>query len=171
MKRLTFLILTAGLLQACSTTSYYVVRHAEKESQTANMSSDVPLSEKGKQRAEALRKELGNKNIKHIYSTNTIRTKSTAEPLSKKIGVPIQVYDHRDTSFVTRVKALPKGNVLIVGHSNTIDDLVNQFYPAAQLSDLPETQFGDVFIIRNTRNKTKLERTHFGGNYWRVKKN
>lgn len=162
MRRFTFLLIVACLLQACSTTSYYIVRHAEKETQTANMTSDVPLSAAGKERAEALKSELQNKKIQHIYSTNTLRTKSTAQPLSEVIGVSIQTYDHRDTSFVSKIKALPKGNVLIVGHSNTVDDLVNRFSPNAQLKDLPETQYGDLFIIKRKGKNYSFSIGHFG---------
>lgn len=149
-------------MQACSTTSYYVVRHAEKETQNANMSSDVPLSAAGTERAKALEAKLHSQKIKHVYSTNTIRTKSTAQPLSNLLGVNIQIYDHRDTSFVSKIKALPKGNVLIVGHSNTVDDLVNQFYPQAQLKDLPDSQYGDLFIIKRKGKKYGYTVDHFG---------
>jgi len=162
MRRLTFLLLIGCCLQACSSTSYFIVRHAEKETQNANMTSDVPLSADGKARAEALKDELKNKRVQHIYSTNTLRTKSTAQPLSEVIGVSIQTYDHRDTSFVSKIKALPKGNVLIVGHSNTVDDLVNQFYPQAQLKDLPDSQYGDLFIIKRKGQRYTLKRDHFG---------
>jgi 2,3-bisphosphoglycerate-dependent phosphoglycerate mutase len=162
MRRLTLLVFVACLLQACSTTSYYIVRHAEKEAQSANMTSDVPLSAAGKERAIVLKSMLQNKKIQHIYSTNTLRTKSTAQPLSEAISVAIQTYDPRDTSFVSQVKALPKGNVLIVGHSNTVDDLVNQFYPKAQLKDLPDTQFGDLFIIKRKRSNYSYKIDHFG---------
>jgi hypothetical protein len=46
--------LTIVVLSSCTHT-YYIVRHAEKASQEANMSSDVPLTDQGKQRAEALK--------------------------------------------------------------------------------------------------------------------
>ncbi len=145
-------------LTSCGTTTYYVVRHAEKAAPTGNMSSDVPLSEEGKQRAEALKDVLQGKKIQHIYSTNTIRTTSTAKPLSEAIGLSIQTYDARDTGFVSRIKALPKGNVLIIGHSNTVDDLVNRLTNQQLLTDLPETDYGDLFIIK----KRKLKRSQFG---------
>jgi 2,3-bisphosphoglycerate-dependent phosphoglycerate mutase len=162
MRKLTFLLFAAFLLQACSTTSYFIVRHCEKEAQNANMTSDVPLSAAGKERAEALKTVLQSKKVQHIYSTNTLRTKSTAQPLSEAIGVSIQTYDHRDTSFVTKLKKLSKGNVLIVGHSNTIDEMVNQFYPKAQLKDLPDSQYGDLFIINRKGNNYSYKVGHFG---------
>ena len=162
MRKLTFLIGVTLVLQACSSTSYFVVRHAEKETQNANMSSDVSLSAEGKERAKALEAKLHNRKVQHIYSTNTLRTKSTAQPLSELTGINIQTYDHKDTSLVSRIKALPKGNVLIVGHSNTVDDLVNQFYPQAQLKDLPDSQYGDLFIIKRKGKKYSLKVDHFG---------
>lgn len=162
MVRLTFLLILVGFLQACSSTTYFVVRHAEKETQAANMTSDVPLSAAGKERAEALKAGLANKKVRHIYSTNTIRTKSTAQPLSEAISIPIQTYDAKDTSFISKIQALPKGNVLIVGHSNTVDDLVNKLYPQAQLKDLLDTQYGDLFIVKRKGKNYSFKVGHFG---------
>jgi phosphohistidine phosphatase SixA len=160
MNKIIFLL----LLIICSscTTTYYIVRHAEKEAAAPNMTSDVALSDVGKQRAEALKSELGNKKIKQIFSTNTVRTKATAQPLSDLLGLPIQVYEAKDTTFVTKLKSGEKGNVLIVGHSNTVDDLVNQFLNRKQLSDLPDTQYGDIFIIKRKGNNYSYTTGHFG---------
>src|SRR5262245_53649677 len=125
MKYLPFGILL--LLAACQSTRYYVVRHAEKtilaHDSAGMMASNPPLSEAGKVRAFVLRDELASKHIQHIYSTNAIRTLSTAEPLSQKINIPVEMYRSID-SLADLVKH-EKGNVLIVGHSNTIDDIVN----------------------------------------------
>jgi broad specificity phosphatase PhoE len=162
MVRITFLVMVIILLVSCSPTTYYIVRHAEKETQQANMSSDVPLSASGAERAQQLKNTLQQKKIGYIYSTNTIRTKTTAQPLSEAIGIPIQTYDPRDTGFIYRVKALPKGNVLIVGHSNTVDDLVNQFYPEARLKDLPDNQYGDLFILKKKKQSYSFTTGHFG---------
>ena len=162
MSRITFLIAVLLLMISCSPTTYYIVRHAEKEVQAANMSSDVPLSAAGSERAIALKTLLHHKKIQHIYSTNTIRTKTTAQPLSEVIGINIQTYDPRDISFITRVKALPKGNVLIVGHSNTVDDLVNGFYQQSGLKDLPDSQYGDLFILKKKKKSYDFSVSRFG---------
>jgi broad specificity phosphatase PhoE len=70
------------------------------------MSSDVPLSPKGKERAEALKNVLQDKKIQNIFSTNTIRTQTTAKPTSDATGVNIDTYDPRDTAFVARLKTI-----------------------------------------------------------------
>jgi phosphohistidine phosphatase SixA len=157
------LLLSLTLIaSSCSTTTYYVVRHAEKEAQAPNMSSDVPLSAAGAARATALREALKNKHIQYIYSTNTIRTKSTGRPLADVIGAPIETYDPRDTSFVSYVKGRGRGSALIVGHSNTVDDIVNKFLGRAELSDLPDSQFGDLFIITRKGKNYSFSHSHFG---------
>jgi phosphohistidine phosphatase SixA len=91
-----------------------------------------------------------------------MRTKTTAQPLSEVVGVNIQTYDPRDTSFISRVKALPKGNVLIVGHSNTVDDLVNGFYQQSGLKDLPDSQYGDLFILKKKKKSYDFSVSRFG---------
>lgn len=158
-KTLLCLLLVAS---SCSTTTYYVVRHAEKEDQRAGMSSDVPLSAAGTERAKALAGALHNNHIQYVYSTNTIRTKSTARPLAEAIGASIETYDPRDTAFVSYVKNRGKGNALIVGHSNTVDDMVNKFLGRKELTDLPETQFGDLFIITRKGKNYTYSKSHFG---------
>src|SRR5215208_3579584 len=110
-------------LLSCNTTSFFIVRHAEKETATT-MTTDVPLSEAGRQRAGALKELLKNENIQYFYYTNYIRTKATAQPLAEATGNKIEVYDPNDSLFAGKLKSLSKGNVLVVGHSNTVDDIV-----------------------------------------------
>jgi phosphohistidine phosphatase SixA len=162
----SFLLLATIFFLSCKTTTYYIVRHAEKESSTimsANtMTSDVPLSEAGKQRAAALKTELQKENIKYIFSTNYIRTKSTAQPLADAINVPIEIYDPKDPGFIGKLKSL-NGNALVVGHSNTVDDLVNELTGKKEINtDLPDSSYGDLFIVKKNGNKLRFETKHFG---------
>ena len=157
-----FLFVAILFLASCKTTTYYVVRHAEKETASA-MTNDVPLSAEGKQRAEALKDLLQNKNIQAIYSTNYIRTKSTAQPLAQEKNMTIQVYDPRDTGFVSRIRNMNAGNVLIVGHSNTVDDIVNQLEGKTVIpGDLPESEYGDLFVVKRKGKKYSFEKKRFG---------
>jgi phosphohistidine phosphatase SixA len=152
MKYFLTTIITA-ILFACNPKTIYVVRHAEKAPQGPNMSSDVPLSEKGTQRAEKLKQMLQTKNVGFIFSTQTIRTTTTAKPLSDAISVPVQIYNHRDTldRFVARVNTAGKRSVLIVGHSNTVDDVVNKFTGTNTLSDLPDSVYNKLFILKKKK--------------------
>jgi 2,3-bisphosphoglycerate-dependent phosphoglycerate mutase len=160
-KTASIFLLSFFLISCGTATSFYVVRHAEKEAPTPNMTTDVPLSAAGAQRAEALRELLKSKKIERIYSTGYQRTKNTAQPLSSVIGIPITVYNPTDTGFVRSIKNL-KGNTLIVGHSNTVDDIVNGLLGSKELSDLPDSQYGDVWILKRKGSKWTMEKAHFG---------
>lgn len=155
------LFATLFCLASCSTTNYYIVRHAEKAPSDGAMTSDVPLSAEGEKRAAALVDMLKGKKIESIYATPYKRTQGTVQPLSSAIGVPIQTYDPRDTSFIRKVKAI-NHHVLVAGHSNTVDDLVNGISGQKLLQDLPETQYGDLFIVKKKGGKYKLEQKRFG---------
>ena len=161
-----FLLISAAIfLSSCKTTTFFVVRHAEK--QTNTMTSDVPLSDAGMQRAEALKNELKDEKIGTVYSTNYIRTRSTAQPLADAVGVTIQIYDPADSTFIHRIVNTGnkdnEGNMLIVGHSNTVDDIVNALMKEVVIpGDLPDSQYGDIFIVKKKGKKFSFEKKRFG---------
>src|SRR5688572_13348281 len=110
--RAIFVLLIVVVLSACTHT-IYVVRHGEKalpESMSPMMKNDPALSPDGKARAEALKETLKNEKIGYIFSTNTIRTRSTAEPTRQYFGIDtIELYAPApDTAFIKRVRSLKK---------------------------------------------------------------
>ncbi len=160
---LLFTIICLSFL-SCSRT-VYVVRHAEKISSTDSaakmMANDPPLSEAGKVRAIVLRDELNKKHIRHIYSTNTIRTMSTAEPLSQAIKISIHSYSNID-SLVNLIKST-KGNVLVVGHSNTVDDIVNKLCGETKIAaDLKDPEYDNLFVVKLRGRKAIFNRHKYG---------
>jgi len=109
---------------------------------------DPPLSDAGSKRAEALKEILKNKKIRNIYSTNTKRTLLTAEPLSKYSGLSIKTYGPRpDSIFINQLKQL-SGNTVIIGHSNTVDDLVNGLINQNKVTDLADSEYDNLFIVK-----------------------
>jgi broad specificity phosphatase PhoE len=159
-----FLFLFLGVLACTPAREIYVVRHAEKAlatDTTVKMNANDPiLSEAGKVRAFVLRDELANNHIKHIYSTNTIRTISTAEPLSRKIGVNIEKYASRD-SLADQIR-IQKGNVLVVGHSNTVDDIINRLTGKSELTDLKDFEYDNLYLIRQKGKRLIFEKKKYG---------
>ena len=167
--RLIILLLSLVLF-SCSNT-IYVVRHAEKASgiDMASMkpSTDPPLTIEGEERALALKQILGSKNVKHIFSTNTLRTTSTAKPLKELyLGMPIQIYGSRPDSmntFIQRIKAIKKGDILIVGHSNTIDDIANKIAGSTVVpGDLDESIYDNLFILKRKGDKYVFTNGKYG---------
>jgi broad specificity phosphatase PhoE len=159
--RIGLLLFFLVLLYSCKSTSYFIVRHAEKQTAT-NMTNDVPLSGLGQERAEALKSVLISEHIRAIYSTKFSRTISTAQPLAQALNLQIQSYDPNDTSFMRSLRN-KRENLLIVGHSNTVDNIVNTLMGSNMIpGDLPETQYGDLFVVKRTGKHYSFERRHFG---------
>lgn len=156
------LLLLALILQGCAPVSYYIVRHAEKAPQAAGGSSDVPLSAEGAARAEALRDVLAKEGIKVVYTTPYQRTRATAAPVAKALNLTVQTYTPGDTAFIANLKGRKRGNVLIVGHSNTVDDLVAGLLGERKFNDLPDSQYGDLFIVRRKGTFAWFDQERFG---------
>lgn len=111
----------------------YLVRHAEK----AADGKDPALTEQGKARAQNIATILQKTAVTSIYSSPTNRTRQTAQPLASRSGLEVQVYDpSAPKALVEKVKA-QNGVVLVVGHSNTLPELVRLFggTPGAGIAD------------------------------------
>ena len=167
-KFLLYLLLI--IFSSCGSVKYYVVRHAEKEtvSTGATMSTpnDPPLSAEGRVSAIELREALKGKGIRYIFSTNTIRTISTAQPLNELRGATsIELYNTRDSLdfLIQKLKGIQKGNSLIVGHSNTVDDIVNKLCGETKITqDLPDSEYDNLYIVTRKGKKMKFENRTYG---------
>jgi phosphohistidine phosphatase SixA len=168
--RLFVFAIVCVLYASCSTT-IYVVRHAEKatgiDPETMQTIKDPPLTFEGQERALALKQLLSGKNIKHIYSTNTLRTISTARPLKELfLNVPLQLYSPKPDStdiFIQQLKSIRKGNTLVVGHSNTVDDIVNKLCGTTVVpGDLKDNEYDNLFIVKRKGTKFTCRKEKYG---------
>lgn len=79
---------------------YFLLRHGEALSNTKNIISSwpekhhFPLTKKGKSQIEGLTKEIKKEGIDLIFSSDLLRTKQTAEIISKALKIK-PVYDKR----------------------------------------------------------------------------
>lgn len=111
----------------------YLVRHGEKAAE----GKDPELTPQGQARASRIAAILHRAGVKAIFSTPTLRTRQTAQPLAQRLGIEVQAYDPRaPKALVEKVKSL-SGAVLVVGHSNTLGELVSLFggTPGAEIGD------------------------------------
>lgn len=160
MKVFIILLFASLFFTQCTTQHIYVTRHAEKGT-SSNAPSDPPLSTEGTQRAQALKEALKGKKIQQIYATPTQRAMLTAQPLSEALQVKIQTYGPApDKTLLEQLKSQKK-NTLIIGHSNTVDDIVNSLTKKPTLKDLSDQSYGDLFIITYRGKKVKLQETKF----------
>ena len=105
---------------AAQETVVYVVRHAER----ASADAASPLSEPGRERARELARLLGDAPLSSVLSTDTRRTRETAAAVADGRGLTVELYDAQEpAAVVARVRAAP-GHHLLVGHSNTVPELV-----------------------------------------------
>ena len=140
------LILMAALAAAAAQPAIaadpvYVMRHLQKAEGT-----DPPLSAEGAANAQTLAARLANSGIKAIFATPTARAMQTGEPLAKALGLAVTPYDPRDPAALVKAASRMNGAVLIVGHSNTVPDIVARFggTPVA----LGEQDYGTVFVVK-----------------------
>lgn len=140
----------AGAVQSPGATTVIVVRHAEK----ANAEERDPLlSPAGQARAEALASALESAGVSAIYVTQFKRNHATAEPLAKRLGVPVTERPiagdvpayARDLAREVLAQQAGK-TVLIVGHSNTVPDLV-QAFSGTKVAPLTEADFDNLFVV------------------------
>lgn len=164
--KVLLLLLIAVISLTANGQTYYIVRHAEKATASAGTKMETTgnpaLSQRGEERAIALRDFLKARHIRYIYSTNTIRTMSTAKPLAASTNTRIEIYEKADHAFIDQLKAR-HDNTLIVGHSNTVDDIVNMLANAEQVhGDLPDSQYDNLFVVTIKGKKISYKALKYG---------
>jgi broad specificity phosphatase PhoE len=152
---LAALLLLLGLA-ACETPgeptprgpSFYVMRHLQKAE-----GPDPALSEEGRANARRLIGLFAADPPRAIYVSTTRRARETAAPLARKLRVKLRSYDPADTpGLVARVLA-DKGPVLVVGHSNTVPEIVERL-GGDRPAPLAETDYGDVWHVWGAPQRT-----------------
>lgn len=130
---------------ACSTTTVYIVRHAEK----LNEADTTDLTPAGYERATALAETLGSHGIDSIFSTPYHRTRQTAQALATRIGVPVTDYPAKPIeALVNRVKAIRHKTVLVVGHSNTILEIARGLGAKPTMAKIESGDFDNLFRLK-----------------------
>jgi broad specificity phosphatase PhoE len=97
--------------------------------------------------------------IATIYTTEFKRTRQTAEPLAKAVGIEPSLVSSRDMpALVEKVKAAT-GNVLVVGHSNTVGEVIKSLGVSDPVT-LGDTDYDNLFVVVKGE-KPVLVRLHF----------
>jgi broad specificity phosphatase PhoE len=158
MKRFIALLLLSGLFvsSAAAQSTIFLVRHAEKAASGGN---DPDLSDAGRARAESLPTTLKDSGIAAIFVTELKRTQQTAAPLAKMLHVEPAIVPAKDSAaLLARLRALT-GNALVVGHGNTIPDLLKSLGVATPIS-IEENDYDNLFVLVLDA-KPRLIRLHY----------
>jgi broad specificity phosphatase PhoE len=150
---LLLLVLLAAAFVAyrsATTTTVVLVRHAEKELVTID---DPPLSAAGERRAERLAQMFGDVRdvgrLDALYVTATRRAQQTAMPLAARLGVKPTVVPaggDPDALAAEAVREHRGGRVLIVGHSNTIPQLVQKL-SGQTIPAIGEDEYDNIYVV------------------------
>ncbi len=158
---------SAGVTPASGeTTTVVVVRHAEKSTDDPR---DPSLSELGRERARALSALLKDAGVTEIYTTHYKRTRQTADPFAQQFGIPITERPINATNSVTYARDLAREilakrgkGVLIVGHSNTVPEVVTALSGRA-VAPITDAEYDHVFIVViPSSGSPRLLQTRFG---------
>lgn len=158
MKHLA-LILSIPLLLASvagATPVIFVVRHAEKATTGGN---DPDLSAKGQKRAEALARILKDSQITAVFVTEFKRTQETAAPTAKAAHVSPTVVSANDVSELVGKLRAANGNALVVGHGNTIPNLIKALGIATPIS-IPDDDYTEILVV-SVGDVPQLFRLHY----------
>lgn len=144
MLRLLALLLAAALAApAPPPQTVFVMRHLN----TPAGASDPDLLPEGQRRAAALAHWF--RRVERpvaIYVSDYRRTRQTAAPLAAALHLTPVVYNPADTpGLIARVRA-EHGNVLVIGHSNTVPDIVAAL-GGARPAPLGHDDFGDIWRV------------------------
>jgi broad specificity phosphatase PhoE len=145
------------------TTTIYLVRHAEKVTSDA-ANADPDLSPLGYQRAEALKKRLASVRISAAFTTPYQRSRLTLAPLASAKGIKLQPYKaHEYASLVKEIVGHYRGKtVLVVGHSNTVLEIMEAFGVERPVPSLSDQDYDYLFRVRVPRKgKASVEVTHY----------
>lgn len=129
-----------------------MVRHADKK----EGDGDVSLAPAGEARAEALKEALREAGISVIVTTKTARTRQTAQPLSELLGPTAIAVERSEVEQTVRAK-LPAA-ILVVGHSDTVPDLMRVFGgPKVDVNG-----YDNLFIIIRANGMTRFIHGRYG---------
>ena len=129
-----------------STTTYYLIRHAEKD-RSDKTNKDPNLKEEGNKRAKNWSKVFENVDFDAVYSTQYNRTTQTAQPTAKMQELEIQSYDPRNLYSEEFAKATFGKTVLVVGHSNTTPVFVNAILGEKKYENMDDHDNGSLYIV------------------------
>lgn len=139
------LLLTAGCAtprEEAAPRQVYVMRHLQ-----AQTGQDPALTEEGTRKAKLLPGWFAGKAApRAIYTSTLRRARETAAPLAQKLGLTPKLYDPADTDALIALVAAEPGSVLIVGHSNTVPDIVERL-GGVRPEPIQHDQHGDIWIV------------------------
>jgi len=120
-----------------------LLRHAEPQTNGA----DPGLTAAGRKRAELLGFMFQHAGVTALFTSELRRTKETAQPLAARVSLVPEVLPGLNTAaHRDRVLAVPAGVALVVGHTNTVPQLIAAL-GAGNNIQIAANEFDRMFIV------------------------
>ena len=147
---ISILLFVSTLTYAQETTTFILVRHAEK---AVDGTKDPALTHEGEVRAQHLLELFDKAEITAIYSTNLKRTRMTVAPLALAKNLEIQPYEWKSPKALLNkiLEANTGGTVVISGHSNTTPILANFLLGNTRFEQFEDDDYGNLIVITTTK--------------------
>ncbi|MFL2603469.1 MAG: SixA phosphatase family protein [Flavobacteriaceae bacterium] len=153
---LFFFFCNSSIILSQEVTSYYLLRHAEKELRNPE-NKNPHLTKQGEIRALNWKNIFKHISFDNIYSTNYFRTQETARPTAEDKGIIVEKYDPKNL-YNELFKEKNKGKkILVVGHSNTTPALANLIIGKNIYTSIDESIHGNLYIINIINNNVTYE--------------
>ncbi len=159
-------VFAAWVWGTASSTTVVVIRHAEKDLSAS--ATDPPLTAAGQARAALLAQMFGDaKSLGHvdaIYVSTALRNKLTAAPLAERLGITATVVSADDPKGLAHrvLREHAGGRVLIVGHSDTVPEIVATLSHNSAIPEIGDEEYGTMYIVTVPRiGNANLLRLHY----------
>tara|TARA_R110002167_G_scaffold91083_16_gene245024 strand:+ start:5018 stop:5569 length:552 start_codon:yes stop_codon:yes gene_type:complete len=143
--------------------TYYFIRHAEKD-RTDSENVDPELSQEGLGRAMHWAVILKDVKFDAIYSTDFRRTSMTAAPTSIKQNIDVEYYDPKNIDIDQFKRDNLNKTVLVVGHSNTTPEFVNNIIGMDTYTEIDDNDNGSLFLVQVVNGTATSQKLHFDCN-------
>ena len=160
---LALLVVVLSAAPAVAQPTIFLVRHAERADTapgtSPTMAADPDLSDAGRARADSLATALKDAKITAIYATEFKRTQQTAAPLAKALGLTVTIVTSKSAPELIDHLKRSKGNVLVVGHSNTVPDIITALGVTTPVT-IGDDDFDNMFLV-TLSSPSALLRLHY----------
>ncbi len=169
---LIFLMVAFGLawfFESQATTTVVVARYADRETGDGE---NPGLSAAGQARAEELARVLTDVDVvagvDAIFATQYRYTQETADPLAKRLHLPVQVVDVADVNgLLERILKKFKGKVvLVITHIEPLPVLIRELHGSKKVPDIAEDEYDNLYVVSIPwYGKVKTLRLKYGAPY------
>jgi broad specificity phosphatase PhoE len=132
------------------------MRHLQAES-----GEDPGLTEAGRRDAQLLANWFKKSDKPNgIFVTRYRRSQESAAPLAAKLGIRPVVYDPSNNDALIEAVKARDGNVLVVGHSNTVPEIVERL-GGTRPASIQHHEHGDIWRVSQSggrMEKLRLEK-------------